>query len=132
MSSRTDPDPGSRRGLELQPMIHVEAMSAAVAFYEALGAHLEHGNRDGDFALLRLAGTCFSLLAHPPNPVQKEGTVELNFQTSQPLEAVRGLPASTAPNPATATGFARQLQVQTPDGLLIKINKSDFRTPPMP
>jgi len=30
-------------GLSLQPMVHVELMSAAVAFYETLGATVAHG-----------------------------------------------------------------------------------------
>ncbi len=47
-----------------------------------------HGSRDGDFAMLQLGDAQLSLLAHPPNPEQNEGTVESNFETSGPLERV--------------------------------------------
>ena len=41
-------------GLHLQPMVHVQQMEPAVAFYEALGATVLHGSRDGDFVMLRI------------------------------------------------------------------------------
>jgi predicted lactoylglutathione lyase len=114
--------------LQLQPMIHVEAMAPSVAFYEALGAQLEHGSRDGDFAMMRIGTSRFSLLAHPPNRDQSEGTVELNFEAAQPLdgleESLRGA-GVTIVQPTSDEGFGRQLQVETPDGLLIKINELD-------
>ncbi len=71
----TNPD-----GLALQPMVHVEDMASSVAFYEALGAELLHGSRDGDFAMLRVRSTELALLAHPPNPEQNEGLLELSFR----------------------------------------------------
>ena len=43
-------------GLVLQPLVHVQHMGAAVAFYEALGAEVLHGSRDGDFVLLKVGG----------------------------------------------------------------------------
>ncbi|WP_380027752.1 VOC family protein [Dactylosporangium vinaceum] len=115
--------------LILQPMVHVEDMPASVAFYEALGATVEHGSRDGDFVMLRIGAGRVGLLAHPPNPEQHEGQVELNFETTEPLETVearlRAAAAVTIAQPTTDEGFGRQLQVTTPDGLLIKINELD-------
>ena len=52
------PDPG----ITLRPMVHVEDMAATVAFYEALGASVVHGSRDGDWVLLRLGGAEVGLL----------------------------------------------------------------------
>lgn len=114
-------------GIELQPMVHVTDMARSVALYEALGATIEHGSRDGDFAMLRLGGARFSLLAHPPNPDQHEGEVELNFESTTPLEEVAarlrdaGFPV---PDP-TDEGFGRQLQVEAPGGLMLKVNELD-------
>ena len=82
MAEPDDHDPAMR----LRPMVHVQDMAASVAFYEQLGAHVVHGSRDGDWVLLGLAGAQIGLLAHPPNPEQNEGTVELNFEATEPLE----------------------------------------------
>ena len=112
--------------LTLQPMVHVAQMAPAVAFYEALGASVEHGSRDGDFVMLVMGGRRLSLLAHPPNPEQNEGQVELNFETAADLTRVeRDLAAQGVDiaQPVTDEGFGRQLQVRSPDGLLIKINQ---------
>ncbi len=119
-------DQGSDQPLSLQPMVHVEDMAASVVFYEALGARVEHGSRDGDFVMMQIGSSRFGLLAHPPNPEQNEGQVEMNFETTEALATVeRRLRAAnvTIAAPATAEGFGRQLQVSTPDGLLIKINQ---------
>ena len=113
-------------GLNLQPMVHVEDMAASLAFYEALGAQVVDGSRDGDFVMLTVGNAQLSLLAHPPNPEQNEGTVELNFDTERELagveSALRGANIEIA-QPVTDEGFGRQLQVRSPDGLLIKINQ---------
>ncbi len=112
--------------LSLQPMVHVADMAPAVAFYEALGAEIMHGSRDGDFVMLRIGAAQLSLLAHPPNPEQNEGSVELNFETSRDLTDIeatlRGANVEIAQS-VTDEGFGRQLQVTSPDGLLIKINQ---------
>lgn len=126
MSSPAEPGPPAVTGIRLRPMVHVEAMSSSLDFYERLGARVVQGSRDGDWALLELAGTRFGLLAHPPNPQQNEGRVELNFQAEQPLHEVeQQLRAAgmTPTQPVTDTGFGRQLQLTTPDGLLIKIDE---------
>lgn len=112
--------------LTLQPMVHVDDMTASVAFYEALGARLVHGSRDGDFALLAIGSSQLTLLAHPPNPEQNEGTVELNFESSGDLTEIQDqLRAQNVSivQEVTDEGFGRQLQIQSPDGLLVKINE---------
>jgi len=106
-------------------MAHVADMGAAVSFYEALGAVVLHGSRDGDWVLLRIGEAQIGLLAHPPNPEQGEGTVELNFEATEPLdqleERLRGAGVTIA-QPTTDEGFGRQLQLAAPDGLLVKID----------
>ena len=107
-------------------MAHVADMGAAVSFYEALGAVVRHGSRDGDWVLLRIGEAQIGLLAHPPNPEQGEGAVELNFKATEPLdqleERLRGAGVTIA-QPTTDEGFGRQLQLAGPDGLLVKIDE---------
>jgi len=121
----TEP-PEATLGLRLRPMVHVEDMAPSVAFYESLGADVVHGSRDGDWVLLRLAGSQIGLLAHPPNPEQNDGTVELNFESSEPLEQIedrlRGA-GVTITRPTSDEGFGRQLHLASPDGLLVKIDE---------
>lgn len=112
-------------GLTLQPMVHVEDMARAVAFYEALGAQVLQGSRDGDWVLLRLGASEISLLAHPANPDQHEGRIELNFASRTPLaDVARHLRARGVAivQDVTDEAFGSQLQIATPDGLLIKVN----------
>ena len=121
---REDPTPGMR----LRPMVHVEDMAASVAFYEQLGASVLHGSRDGDWVLLNLGDARIGLLAHPPNPEQNEGTVELNFEATEPLEQLEARMRAagvTIARPTSDEGFGRQLQLSTPDGLLLKIDELD-------
>ncbi len=94
--------------LALQPMVHVEDMGQALDFYRALGATVQHGSRDGDWALVRFGGTELGLLAHAANPEQNEGKVELNFESGEDLTAVE-----------------KRFQVADPDGMLVKINQLD-------
>lgn len=107
-------------------MVHVEDMGTAIAFHRSLGAEVINGGADDDFAVVAFGATELALLAHPPNPEQAEGTVELNFVADSDLDAVedvlraRGVAIT---GPVTVTGFGRQLQVTTPDGLLVKINE---------
>ncbi len=115
-------------GLSLQPMVHVEQMNEAVTFYESLGATVLHGSRDGDFVMLKVGGSQLGLLAHPPNPDQNEGLVELNFETTEllsDLETRLRESGVAIAQPTTDEGFGRQLQLRTPDGLLVKINELD-------
>lgn len=125
-ASTTASAAASTEGLQLQPIVHVQDMSAAVGFYERLGGQLLHGSRDGDWVLVRIGGAEVGLLAHPPNPEQNEGLVELSFQYAGRLDALeeqlRGAGVSIA-RPTTDEGFGRQLQLATPDGLLVKVNE---------
>ena len=111
----------------VQPMVHVTDMPASVAFYESLGATIVNGSRDGDFVLLALGATQLSLLAHPANPEQGEGDVELNFEATDlaSLEAAVTTAGVEVVSPVTDEGFGRQLQLRAPGGLLIKINELD-------
>ena len=124
----TEPAPvtADTDGLRLQPMVHVQSMPAAVSFYEQLGGQVLHGSRDGDWVLMAIGGAQLGLLAHPPNPEQNEGAVELNFEFSGKLETLEAQ-LSTAgvaiAQPTTDEGFGRQLQVTSPDGLLVKVNE---------
>lgn len=124
LTPRPDPVPA----LTLQPMIHVQNMAEAVAFYQRLGGRLRHGSRDGDWVAMTVGGAEISLLAHPPNPEQHEGIVELNFEYASDLEQLENTLTAAGVQiaaPTTDEGFGRQLQVRAPDGLLIKINELD-------
>ncbi|WP_344646853.1 hypothetical protein [Cryptosporangium japonicum] len=114
--------------LVLQPMIHVNDVGATVAMFEALGGELVQGSRDGDWVQIRIGGAEIGLLAHPPNPAQGEGVVELNFESKSRLEDVEQVARSRGIEIARAASdeqFGRQLQLRTPDGLLVKINEID-------
>jgi predicted enzyme related to lactoylglutathione lyase len=114
-------------GLRLQPMVHVQDMAVSVAFYEHLGATLRNGSRDGDWVLLELGGAEIGLLAHPPNPEQGEGAVELNLSADDldALEARLRVAGVKITRPTSDEAFGRQLQVTSPDGLLLKVNELD-------
>lgn len=127
-SAARDEQGGTPMGLTLQPMVHVEEMSEALDFYAALGATIVHGSRDGDWALLRLGAAELGLLAHPANPEQNKGKVELNFASAAPLEEVEArLREAGVPivRPTGDEGFGYQLQIADPDGMLVKINQLD-------
>ncbi|HEY6741484.1 MAG TPA: hypothetical protein VI110_03930 [Lapillicoccus sp.] len=65
-------------------------------------------------------------MAPSPNPEQDEGTVELNFVTEEDLAGVekrlreRGV---RVVSPASDKGCGAQLQVASPNELLVKINR---------
>ena len=110
--------------LKPQPMIHVDSMASALRFYEALGARLLFGSRDGDWAMIDFSGARIGLLAHPPGDGKLE-TVELQFTSSQPLEAVeeqmRGVDSAFIERSVADEAFGRMLKLRTPDGLLVKV-----------
>lgn len=117
--------------LKLQPIVHVEDMAAAIRFYEALGATLVTGSRDGDWAQLALGGAEIGLLAHPANPAQHEGKVELSFETDESLDALQARLEAAGVKIARGAAdeaFGAQLQLEAPDGLLVKVNHLDPAT----
>lgn len=117
-----------RDTVRLQPMLHVEDMGKALDFYGKLGATVLSGSRDGDWALLRFGTTELGLLAHPANPEQNEGNVELNFEYDAPLEDLEKKLRNagvTIARPTGDEGFGYQLQLESPDGMLVKINQTD-------
>jgi hypothetical protein len=112
--------------LMLQPMVHVEDMATSVAFYEHLGGSIIHGDRDESWVLMQVGSAQIGLLATPPNHEQGEGTVELNFHSEMPLEQLEEQLRESDLAVARITNdlaFGRQLQIRSPDGMLIKINE---------
>lgn len=112
----------------VQPILHIGNMGEALDFYANLGATVLNGSRDGDWALLRFGDTELGLLAHPPNPEQGEGKVELSFAYVGALEGLeaRLREAGVAiVRPTGDEGFGYQLQIADADGMLIKINQLD-------
>lgn len=115
----------NKPALKLQPMIHVEDMAASIQFYEALGGELLTQSRDGDWAQIALGGAEIGLLAHPANPEQNEGQVELNFEANEPLDQLQERLSALGVKIARGSAdeaFGAQLQIESPDGLLVKIN----------
>jgi hypothetical protein len=95
-------------------------------FYSKLGASIVNRSRDNDWALLRFGTTELGLLAHPANPEQNEGKVELNFEFTSSLEGLEKKLRETGvtiARPASDEGFGYQLQLEDPDGLFVKINQ---------
>ena len=118
----------TKPALKLQPMIHVKDMAASIKFYEALGGDLVTQSRDGDWAQLALGGAEIGLLAHPANPEQHEGQVELNFESDEPLGALQERLKAAGVKIARGAAdeaFGAQLQIESPDGMLVKINHLD-------
>ena len=114
--------------LTLQPMVHVRQMAANVAFLEELGGRVLAGSRDGDWVQVSIGGGEVGLLGHPANPAHGEGDVELNFESHTSLEEVERVARAAGLEVVTPTsdeGFGRQLQLRSPDGLLVKINEID-------
>ncbi len=111
-------------GLKPQPMIHVESLAEALRFYEALGAKLIFGSRDGDWAMIDFSGARLGLLAHPPGDGRRE-TVELQFTSSHPLEVVEArmneVDAGYIERGVADEAFGRMPKLRTPDGLLVKV-----------
>lgn len=117
--------------LKLQPLVHVQEMAAAIRFYEALGGRVLVRSRDDDWAQIALGEGEIGLLAHPPNPEQSSERVELNFTSEAPLTEVEErlrLAGVTIVRGAADEAFGEQLQIETPDGLLVKINRLEPAT----
>lgn len=122
------PQTQEKAEVNVQPMLHVDDMGRALDFYTKLGATVLNGSRNGDWALLRFGTTELGLLAHPANPAQQEGKVELNFAYAgslQDLEKQLRENGVTIVRPTGDEGFGYQLQLEDADGMLIKINQID-------
>jgi predicted lactoylglutathione lyase len=114
--------------ITLQPMLHVKNMGKSLDFYNHLGATVLNGSRDDDWVLLRFGETELGLLAHPENPEQHEEKVELNFEYEASLEKLEAKLREAGVKIARPTGdegFGEQLQLESPDGILVKINQLD-------
>jgi len=111
-------------GLSVQPMAHVTNLGDSIDFYEALGGKVLFGSRDGDWALIRFAGSNLSLLAHAPSGENPE-PVELQFVSSQPLERIEEHLQTLNPlmieRGVGDEAFGRMLKLRTPDGLVVKL-----------
>lgn len=115
-------------GLRLQPMVHVDDMAASIAFYEQLGAEIIHGGPDCDWVLMQLGTIQIGLLRRPPDRARGESPVELTFGAVMPLEQLeRRLHRAGVPVAGVISDrdFGEQLQVRSPDGLLIKISQRE-------
>ncbi len=111
-------------GLQVQPMVHVSTLKDSLTFYEALGARLLYGSRDGDWVLLQFSGSTLSLLAHPSSDDNPE-PVELQFVSSTPLERIEEHLMAVSPSAVfqdvSDEAFGRVLKLRTPDGLVVKL-----------
>ncbi|MEV4709356.1 VOC family protein [Actinoplanes sp. NPDC049316] len=113
-------------GLQLQPMVHVADMPAAVAFYEKFGGDLVHGDRDGDWVLMQVGTAQIGLVTRPPDPARGESTVELNFSATMPLDRLERLLRDRdvrIVRMAVDRDLGTRLHVETPDGMPIKIHQ---------
>jgi predicted enzyme related to lactoylglutathione lyase len=113
-------------GLQLQPMVHVGDMAAAVAFYEKLGGEVNHGDRDGEWVLMQVGTSQIGLVTRPPDASRGESTVELNFTATMPLdrlEQMLRLQGVTVVEVAADRDLGTRLHVETPDGMPIKIHQ---------
>jgi hypothetical protein len=120
----TSSDPG----LHMRPMIHVAEVSASIAFYQQLGGEIIHGGPDTDWVLMQLGAVQIGLITRATTTFRGGGPVELTFSAAMPLEELeRRLHRAgfRACEMTTDRNFGEQLQVRTPDGLLIKITQRE-------
>ncbi|MFC7527719.1 VOC family protein [Actinoplanes sp. GCM10030250] len=111
-------------GLQLRPLIHVADMAAAIHFFEQLGGALIHGDQDCGWVLMQLGTTQLALTRDE----QSRPGVELCFGSVLPLDEMQerlNAAGLTVTELSTDRDFGEQLEVRTPDGLLIKINQRE-------
>ncbi|RZU49985.1 hypothetical protein EV385_1744 [Krasilnikovia cinnamomea] len=123
---RSAPTPAPRPGLHLQPLVHVADMAASITFFEHLGAEVIHGGRDTDWVLMQLGTVQVTLVARTPIWSRGDGAVELNFAATMPLDDLERLLRDrrvTVSGVVNHRDFGPQLQVLSPDGLLIRITQ---------
>lgn len=130
-------EPGARdeavgRALQMVPLVHVDEVEVAAAFFETLGAQVVAQATDGDFARLRFtSGDEIQLLGHPPNPEQDTGLVELTAVVGDLDPIQTALDTGHAPSvTAQNTGFGRQAIYRIPGGPPLKINEFPAHTTP--
>lgn len=115
-------------GLHVRPMVHVDDMVASIDFYRQLGGEIIHGDPDSSWVLIQLGPVQVGLIARPPDPSRGEAPVELTFGADIPLDELErrlhraGFPVVDVTSDAD---FGEQLQVLSPDGLLIKISQRE-------
>ncbi|HEX9999059.1 MAG TPA: VOC family protein [Actinoplanes sp.] len=111
-------------GLQVRPMVHVANLAASITFYRQLGGEIIHGGLDSHWVLMQLGPIQVGLIARPPDATLGETPVELTFGARMPLGQLEqqlhraGFPVAEV---TTDRDFGVQLQVRTPEGLLIKI-----------
>jgi catechol 2,3-dioxygenase-like lactoylglutathione lyase family enzyme len=119
---------GSDPGLHLRPMVHVADMATAIAFYQRLGGEIIHGGPDTDWVLMQLGAVQIGLIARAQDTRRDEGAVELTFSTAMALDELERRLHQAGFRAAEVTSdrnLGEQLQVRTPDGLLIKITQRE-------
>ena len=109
--------------MTLQPVVHVPDLAASVAFYERLGGEIIHGDRTGEWVLMQVGTTQIALVSDRPDEHRGEGTVELHFAAGVPLEELQQ--HLRAGEIAIHRDFGPQLQLHSPEGLLIKISQRE-------
>jgi predicted enzyme related to lactoylglutathione lyase len=113
-------------GLQLQPLVHVDDMAAAVAFYEQLGGEINHGDPSAAWVLMQVGTAQIGLVTRPPNPARGESTVELNFAATMPLDRLEHLLRERGVTVVAMTvdrDLGTQLHLETPEGMPIKIHQ---------
>jgi predicted enzyme related to lactoylglutathione lyase len=113
-------------GLQLQPLVHVDDMAEAVAFYESLGGEVNHGDRTGEWVLMQVGTAQVGLVTRPPAASRGESTVELNFTATMPLDRLEQLlfeRGVTIVELTTDHDLGAQLHIETPEGMPIKIHQ---------
>ncbi|MET0416827.1 MAG: VOC family protein [Actinoplanes sp.] len=115
-------------GLHVRPMVHVVDLAASIAFYRQLGGEIIHGDSESSWVLIQLGPVQVVLIARPPDAARGETPVELTFGAAIPLDELEhrlhraGFPVAEV---TTDEDFGEQLQVRSPDGLLIKISQRE-------
>jgi predicted enzyme related to lactoylglutathione lyase len=113
-------------GLQLQPLVHVDDMAEAVAFYEKLGGEINHGDRAGEWVLMQVGTAQIGLVTRPPNASRGETMVELNFTATMPLHRLAKMLSEQGViivELTTDRDLGTQLHVETPEGMPIKIHQ---------
>ncbi len=114
------------------PIRYVHDIDAARAFYEALGLTLDVAQRPPKSGppshWLELAGSAGTLALHYIPPDSPARTVELAFDSDEPLEDVVQRLRTAGFEPATEIAdeaHGRSFTVRDPEGLLVQVNEHD-------